>query len=325
MSSLKKLFGQRTEQGFRIYYTGDIHGSELCFRKLLKAPDFYKVDAVIVGGDITGKALLPVVEQTDGTFIARIQGNERIILADELEKLEDSIRFNGFYPYRCTPAEHARLDADEDFRRTIFTGVMVAQIERWCAMAAECRRNGLPMFIMPGNDDEFAIDQAIGGDGVVNPEGRLVELGPLQMVSCCWANPTPWNSPREENETALGKRLEKMASALKPGKPTILNLHCPPFDSSLDMAPKLTADLRPVMSGGQPVIAPVGSKAVRAVIERIQPVLTLHGHIHESRGIAKIGRTTCVNPGSQYSEGRLDGAVIELSRDEIVSCQLVSG
>jgi Icc-related predicted phosphoesterase len=325
MSFLKNLFGQRAAKGFRVYYTGDIHGSELCFRKLLKAPEFYNVDAVIVGGDITGKALLPVVEQADGSFAARIQGSDRLIQADELEKLEESIRFNGFYPYRCTPAEHSRLDADEAFRKSTFTGVMVAQIERWCALAAERRRDGLPMFIMPGNDDEFAIDQAIGGDGVVNPEGQLIELGSLQMVSCCWTNPTPWHSPREENETALGVRLERMAGALTPGRPTILNLHCPPFDSSLDSAPKLTDDLRPVMAGGQPVIGPVGSKAVRAVIERLQPVLTLHGHIHESRGIAKIGRTTCVNPGSQYSEGRLDGAVIELSGDEIVSCQLVSG
>jgi uncharacterized protein len=325
MSFLKNLVARRAEKGFRIYYTGDIHGSEICFRKLLKVQDFYSVDAVIVGGDITGKALLPVVEQPDGSFVARIHGQEQRTPREGLDKLEDGIRFNGFYPYRCSPAEHARLDEDETFRKREFTRMMVEQVERWCSLAADRRSDSLPVFIMPGNDDEFAIDGVLGGNGVVNPEGSVVELGPVQMVSCCWANPTPWNSPREESEEALAKRLEALTAQLTPGRPTILNLHCPPYDSSLDMAPKLTADLRPVMSGGQPVHAPVGSKAVRALIERLQPVLTLHGHIHESRGIAKIGRTTCVNPGSQYSEGRLDGVVIELRGDTIVSCQLVSG
>jgi uncharacterized protein len=203
--------------------------------------------------------------------------------------------------------------------------MMVEQVERWCAMAADRRGDRLPMFIMPGNDDEFAIDPALGGNGVVNPEGNVVDLGPLQMVSCSWANPTPWNSPREESEETLAMRLEALAAKLTPGRPTIMNLHCPPYDSSLDMALKRTEDLRPVMSGGQPVHAPVGSTAVRALIERLQPVLTLHGHIHESRSIAKIGRTTCVNPGSQYSEGRLDGAVVEITGDIVKSCQLVSG
>jgi Icc-related predicted phosphoesterase len=325
MSFLGGLFGRRAGRDFRIYYTGDIHGSELCFRKLLRAHEFYAVDAVIVGGDITGKAMLPIVEQPDGTFVARLQGSERRVTAEELPKLEDGIRFNGFYPHRCSPAEHARLDADEDFRRKVFTSVMVEQVARWRAMAAERTNAGLPMFIMPGNDDEFAIDPALEGDGVVNPDGRVVELGPLQMMSCAWANPTPWHSPREEPEEALALRLERMAKALAPGRPTVMNLHCPPFDSSLDMAPKLTPDLRPVTSGGQPVLTPVGSHAVRALIESVQPVLSLHGHIHESRGIAKIGVTTCVNPGSQYSEGRLDGAVVEISGNEVRSCQLVSG
>lgn len=325
MSFLKYLSGRRSSRGFRLYYTGDLHGSELCFRKLLKAHDFYAVDAVIVGGDLTGKALLPVVEQPDGAFVAFVQGGERRARGEELTKLEDSIRFNGFYPYRCAPVEHDRLEADEDFRRTIFTRVMVEQVRRWCAMASESSHGGLPMYIMPGNDDDFAIDAALTGDGVVNPDGRIVDLGPLQMMSCCWTNPTPWNSPREESEDALAARLQGLARELESGRPTILNLHCPPFDSSLDLAPKLTEDLRPVMSGGQPIHAPVGSKAVRALIEKTQAILSLHGHIHESRGIAKIGRTTCVNPGSQYSEGRLDGAVIEISGNEVAGCQLVSG
>ena len=80
-----------------------------------------------------------------------------------------------------------------------------------------------------------------------------------------------------------------------------------------------------MLDGGEPRIVPVGSKAVRTLIEEVQPVLSLHGHIHESKAVAKIGKTTCVNPGSAYSEGVIDGAVVELRGHKIRSCQLVTG
>jgi Icc-related predicted phosphoesterase len=310
----------------RIYYTGDIHGSELCFQKFLRAPAFYKADVAIIGGDITGKALLPIVDQGDGHFAARLQGADRVVGEAELPELEDHVRFNGFYPYRCDRAEFHLLGTDLAHRTSVFSGLMVAQIRRWCAMAAERSDDRTDaLFIMPGNDDEFAIDAAIGGPAVVNPDARVVRIGDYQMMSSAWASTTPWNSPREESEAALAARLDTIAADLETDIPVIMNLHCPPFDSGLDLAPKLTPDFRPVSAGGQTVLEPVGSRAVRTLIERLSPVLSLHGHIHESRGIAKIGRTTCVNPGSQYSEGRLDGALIDLVDGKVSSCQLVSG
>ena len=79
------------------------------------------------------------------------------------------------------------------------------------------------------------------------------------------------------------------------------------------------------MDAGRAVMVPVGSTAVRSVIERHQPLLGLHGHIHEARGAKTIGRTVCLNPGSSYNTGRIDGALIYLEDDRVKRFQFVSG
>jgi Icc-related predicted phosphoesterase len=185
--------------------------------------------------------------------------------------------------------------------------------------------SGVSCFVMPGNDDEFEIDQALESSYVVNPDSKVVHVDGFQMLSCSWTNQTPWKSPRELDEQELLAKLETAASQLEPGLPAIFNLHCPPHGTLLDRAPALTEDLKIIREGGEPRIIHVGSSAVRTLIETRKPVLSLHGHIHESKGIERLGPTTCVNPGSAYAEGVIDGAVIEISRSQIVSCQLVSG
>jgi uncharacterized protein len=317
---------KRDGAGTRVYYAGDIHGSEKLWRKFLGAAAFYRADVLIMGGDITGKVMTPVVEAPGGRYRARLAGRDTVVDASGVEELEQQIRFHGFYPYRCVPEEYARLDSDETYRDGVFARLMVEEVRRWIRLA-EDRLSGTDarIFVMPGNDDEPAIDPALESTLVINPDNDVVEIDELQMLSCSWVNPTPWNSPREEPEDALLARLEGLAGRLDPGRPTIFNLHCPPHDSTLDSAPQLTADLEVVIDGSEPRIVPVGSTAVRTLIERHQPVLSLHGHIHESKGVARIGRTTCVNPGSAYSEGVIDGALVQLAGDEVKTCQLITG
>jgi len=311
----------------RIYYAGDVHGSEKCWRKFLGAAKFYEADTLIMGGDITGKLMVPVVATADGRHEASVLGRPETVTDEGLDDLEKRIRFNGFYPYRCDRAEYERLRADPAHREEVFTRLMVAEVERWIRLAEErFSGTGVRCFVMPGNDDEFAIDAALRSPTIVNPDNRVVRIGDdVQMLSCSWTNPTPWDSPREEAEDALLERLHGLAAQLEPGLDTIFNLHCPPHGTTLDRAPQLTADLKVVLDGGEPRIVPVGSKAVRTLIEEVQPVLSLHGHIHESKAIAKIGKTTCVNPGSAYSEGVIDGAVVDVRGHKIRSCQLVTG
>ena len=311
----------------RLYYAGDVHGSEKCWRKFLGAARFYEADTLVMGGDITGKLMVPVVAKGDGRHEATVLGRLETVTDDGIEELEKRVRFNGFYPYRCDRAEYDRLSSDREYRDRVFTDLMVAEVARWVALAEErLAGTGIRCYVMPGNDDEFAIDGALESTTVVNPDNRVVRLdSETQMLSCSWTNPTPWDSPREQPEDELLERLHGLAAQLEPGVNTVFNLHCPPHNTTLDRAPQLTADLKVVLDGGEPRIVPVGSTAVRALIEEIQPVLSLHGHIHESKAIAKIGKTTCVNPGSAYSEGVIDGAVVELRGRKIRSCQLVTG
>jgi uncharacterized protein len=70
---------------------------------------------------------------------------------------------------------------------------------------------------------------------------------------------------------------------------------------------------------------PVGSTAVRQIIEEVQPLLALHGHIHESRGATRIGRTVAINSGSEYNTGRIHGAVVRFDDEHVIGHQFVIG
>jgi Icc-related predicted phosphoesterase len=311
----------------RIVYSGDVHGSERCFRKFLNAAAFYDANVLIMGGDITGKVMTPLVEEKPGRFTATVFGRkEKVKRPDDLEDLEKQIRFNGFYPYRCDKEEYERLVADGDYREQVMSRVMVHEVVRWVAIADEkLAGTSVRCLIMPGNDDEFEIDPALGSERVENPDDRVIRIGDLQLLSSGWANPTPWDSPREETEEQLADRFERIAANLDPELPALFNLHVPPFDTGLDTAAELDAELGVVTTGGQPNMIPVGSRAVRDFIEKRQPLAGLHGHIHESRGVARLGQTVCLNPGSNYADGVLDAVVLEIDRGTIANHQLVTG
>jgi Icc-related predicted phosphoesterase len=310
-----------------IFFASDIHGSEPVFRKFLNAASFYAADALIFGGDITGKALVPVVEVAPGryraTLFARVHDVES---GTGLGELEDRIRTNGFYPYRTTPEGAAQLD-DPGHLRAVFTRVMTETAERWVTLADErLRKAGIPALMMPGNDDEPMVKELLAqGDWIMDAENRRVELEGYQVVSYGYSTSTPWHSPREVTEAGMAEALDALIAMLVPGQPAIFNLHDPPYGSGLDLALKLTSDLRIESGGGQPLVEPVGSTAVRTAIERAQPILSLHGHIHESKAVGKIGRTVLINPGSTYGEGILQGVLVTLEKGRVIGHQFVSG
>ena len=102
-------------------------------------------------------------------------------------------------------------------------------------------------------------------------------------------------------------------------------IHVPPHDSGLDEAPLLDENLRPTISAGDVLRGPVGSTAVRRIIETYQPVLSVHGHIHESGGERRIGDTLCINPGSEANAGILRGYLIDIGKKGIELAQRVEG
>jgi Icc-related predicted phosphoesterase len=305
-----------------LYYASDIHGSELLWRKFLGAPGFYGADAAVMGGDLLGKAVVPIERREDGAFKLTFLGAERVIGEDELEETKSAIRFNGFYPWIASAAEIASRRADQE---ALFEDVARGELAHWLELA-DTRANGARPFVIAGNDDPWYVDDLLAdASGIVFCDDRVVRVGEHEMISFSYANPTPWASPRELDESALYERLRALADRLERPETSIFNLHVPPFDSGLDRAPKLKPDLTPVYSGGRPVPVPVGSTAVRRLIEEVQPLVALHGHIHESRGEVRIGRTLAVNSGSEYNTGRLHGVVVQLALDRVISHQFVVG
>jgi Icc-related predicted phosphoesterase len=247
---------------------------------------------------------------------ARVGGEEVTVPESEWERLNGDLGKAGLYPVRMEAAELARLSADEAALDQLFRSEIAAQMQRWCDLAAERLDPSVRCIITPGNDDPTDADPVIVAHPRVEcPELELCDLGPVTMASLGVVPTTPWNTERECSEDELGKQIDEMLEQVPSGQPCILNLHCPPYASGLDDAPELDDTLKPVIRGGRPSIIPVGSHAVRDAIKRYQPVVGLHGHIHESRGAQKIGRTLCVNPGSDYSSGVLRGAVIDLAQD----------
>jgi Icc-related predicted phosphoesterase len=311
----------------RLFYASDIHGTEVLWRKFLQAPRVYGAKVLVMGGDVTGKVVVPIVPDGD-TYVAELFGeHQRVIVGEELERLEERIRANGMYPHVTTREEVAQVAAlPEDEREEWFARIALQAFERWLALAEE-RLNGAGTrcFVMGGNDDPPAIDELIDSAGRVEGcDGRVVEFDGYRMISVGYSNRTPFNSPRELDEEELLRRIDTLAAEAGDMDRCIFNLHVPPYASDLDTAAELNGDLELVMQGGQPKMIAVGSTAVREAIEKHQPLLALHGHVHESRGSTKIGRTVCVNPGSDYHTGRISGCLVNLSGTRVTH-QLMNG
>jgi uncharacterized protein len=298
----------------RLFFATDIHGSDTCWRKFLNSGKHYDADAIVLGGDMTGKALVPVVDAGDGRWYATLLENRHEMNSEEeTRKFEDAVARRGYYPFRTTPDELRELQSDDDRTTQLFHDLMLARVESWAALADErLAGSGLRCFVCPGNDDQFEVDEVLARAKHIEAcEGRVVEIDGYQMASTGWSNRTPWDTYREDDEPQLAERIEKVVSEVTaPPERTIFSFHCPPYGSGLDEAPELTEDMQLKHAGRAPV--PLGSTAVREAIERHQPALSLHGHIHESRGNARIGRTLCINPGSSYEQGELLGAVVDL-------------
>jgi Icc-related predicted phosphoesterase len=324
------LFSRKPTRGesLRLYYASDIHGTEVLWRKFLRAPEVYKASVLVMGGDLTGKAVVPLVEDASGGRVAQLFG-QRVEARgeEEVRQIEDRVRANGMYPHLMTQAEVDSVSSlSPQLREEWFEEVMLETFDEWLRLAPERLTDpAVRCFVMPGNDDPPGVDLAIERASRIEAcDDRVVEFDGYTMVSLGYSNRTPFDSPRELDEEELLARIEALASGVDNMGRCVFNLHVPPFDSGLDNAPQLDADLTVVTVAGQPSMAPCGSTAVREAIERYQPLVSLHGHVHESRAANQIGRTLCINPGSDYHTGRISGCLVHLA-EERVNYQFVVG
>jgi uncharacterized protein len=319
---------RRGRRGHRIFFATDVHGSEACFRKFLNARQAYDVDDLVLGGDITGKLLVPVCRR-NGHFST--QYGDAVYegeVGTELTGVLRTIRDHGHYPFVGSPEDIAAL-ADDAYRDQVFRRCVYGVVESWTELADErLRGTGARCFVAPGNDDFLEIDPAFeGSDVVVFAEDHCLRLtDEHDMITTGYSNRTPWDTERELDEGALKQRIARMADQARSGAELVAVLHAPPYNTAIDRAPKLDEELRMTLTFGAGVMmTPVGSTAVRAFIEEAQPLISLHGHVHEGLGSERIGRTLCLNPGSQYAAGTLAGAIVELGAAEVISFQFVTG
>ena len=313
----------------RIFFVTDVHGSDRCFRKFVNAGKFYNASVLILGGDITGKMIVPIVKQADGNYTCEYGGTSYVLKTPEqVNEIVKNIKDSGFYPHLTEPKEVEELGAKPELVHQLFLKLMKESIGGWMTLAEErLKGTGIKCYVSPGNDDYFEIDEALNSATyVINPEEKTVDIdGEHEMITLGYANHTPWNSPREVDESVLLEKIEKMASQVKDMKKALFNLHVPPINTIIDQAPKLDENLKPVISGGNLVMISAGSTAVRSTLEKYQPLAGIHGHIHESRGMVKIGQTVCFNPGSEYNSGILKGLLCDLDKDKVKSYMLTSG
>jgi len=316
----------------KVFFATDVHGSELCFKKFLSAKKFYQADVLILGGDMTGKIVVPIIRQPDGTFKCRYLGRQLTLKnRADLDRIETGIRMNGYYPYHTDPSEAEDLGKDKAKMNTLFRRLMLDTLQRWIGIAEErFRDTSEKIYITGGNDDPYEIEPILNKSNVItNPEGKVIRIDDQhEMLSSGHSNITPWGCPRDISEEELETKITSMLSQVQDMKNCIFNLHVPPYGTGIDTAYELEVhgdEVVQVMRDGKPHEIPVGSKSVRNAIEKSQPLLGLHGHIHESRGICKVGRTLCVNPGSEYSEGVLRGALITVGDGRIKDYMLTSG
>jgi len=321
------LFRKRAPRQLRrIFLASDLHGSTRCFEKFLRALEFYEADVLMIAGDLTGKMIIPIVEEDSGRWTSSFQGREQEIDGDELLAHEEVIESAGLYAYRTTRDEIADLSEHPSRVDEIFHRLVRERVERWVEMAEErLAAADRYCYFVAGNDDYPDIDPILEqGERFRFVDGRrAVVVDQFEVIGLGFSNVTPWNAPRDVPEEEIAARLAALTASIEKPESAIYLIHVPPAGSTLDLAPELDADLRPIGAGDNKIHA--GSTAVAACIEETQPMLSLHGHIHESRGIYKIGRTVSLNPGSEYGEGILRGAIVNVEPGKFASHLFVSG
>ena len=328
------IFKSRPREFTKIFFATDLHGSMVTFRKFAQAPVFYGAQVLVMGGDVSGKVLVPIIKNADGSRRLTVQGTQMTVRTpEERKRMEEKLSALGQYWVDLEEGEFEQIQHDEARKNTLFQERVVERFQAWLdELEARLAPTGVRCYITGGNDDEPEVFEAFRRrvyGHVIYAEGRALQIGQWHtMVSVGLSNRTPWDTPREVEEDELARVIAQSVEALDDFRNVIFNFHCPPVDSTLDLCPKLDTSVyppRPIMQAGQQIMTPAGSTAVREAIERHQPLLGLHGHIHESRAVAKLGRTTCINPGSEYAETVLRGCIVNVGDGEVVSYQMTSG
>jgi Icc-related predicted phosphoesterase len=307
----------------RIFFSSDLHGSDVCFRKFLNAREFYHADVLLLGGDLCAGSIV-FAEQIDAGWQVRLAGRD-LLLRDqsELEKFRSALANKGHLLKLQSHQDPGSPDQGSD--REDLDHEIQAQLRRWVELAAT-KSPRHPVYFVPGNDDPYYLDDIFEFPPFINIHRKHILLDEeTSIMGIGGSTPTPWKTEREYSEEQLEGFVTSTFNTKLDQKSLILLSHCPPHNSGLDLAPALLGDFSYELHLGMPRPVPVGSLAIREALRQLAPILGLFGHVHEGRGHTKIHQTLCINPGSAPWSGRLQGCLVDISEGKVASFQLTEG
>lgn len=333
---MKSLFRRpsRNAHATRVFYATDLHGSDVTWRKFINGAKFYGADVLICGGDLMGKVVVPIIREGSDKWRASLQGQSHELRGTEqLEEFKRKLSTLGHYMTEVDVADYEDYLSDDEKIANLFDQLATERLHQWVELAEE-RLAGTHVrcLLTGGNDDTIEVLarlESMGTEHVVPCEGKVVPLDDHHTVaSLGYSTPTPWNTPRELPDEAIGGHIATLLEGIEDPTHCIFNFHAPPLDSGLDTCIQLDTSVwppAPVTRHGQPVYYGAGSRSVRDAVQQYHPVVGLHGHIHESRGIQRFDGSPALNPGSEYSEGILRGAIVTISDGAMKGVQFTSG
>jgi Icc-related predicted phosphoesterase len=162
----------------KLFYATDVHGSEICWKKFINAGKFYEAELLILGGDMTGKAIIPIIDQGGGKYKVTLLDQESILEGDEaVQKMAQGIQNRGYYPYITTPDEVQEISSTPGRSDDLFLQEVTKTLVRWMEYADQkLAGTGIQCFVCPGNDDVFEVDQIIATSARIHAEGKVIQI-----------------------------------------------------------------------------------------------------------------------------------------------------
>ncbi len=312
----------------RLLFATDLHGSTMCFKKFVAASRMYDAELLVLGGDLSAKALVPIrVRDSSAEF--EIYGRSMSETGKGcVDRAVERVEQVGLYPLVLEPGTEVRTEAESMSLPSTFHDAIKSRLRDWATHAAHKLGSRGRIYTIPGNDDHPCIDTVLDESNVfVSVDRRVVEVGEgLVICGLGASNATPWNTFREMSEEAIADQLALLMAGVPTGAKCIWNVHVPPAGIGLDIcdAPDVEGK-KSWFANMSPRQVSAGSSSVAAAVRRYQPLLGLFGHVHEGRGAVKVGGTLCVNPGSEYFNSVLHAALIDIEDSSITAAQLISG
>ncbi len=158
---------KKTKKLTRLFFATDIHGSERTFRKFINAGKFYDVNVIVMGGDISGKLMIPIIRESGGHYRATLQGTvHKLTTEAELKELQDKIGLLGFYSQIMDEDEYKELAGKPEEVNTLFHKLARQRLASWVDLAeTRLKGTGIRCFVTGGNDDEPEVLEVLQGEG----------------------------------------------------------------------------------------------------------------------------------------------------------------